>query len=244
LPGRRNVTRFLDDWLSGLDPDVERERVARGLPPAQKTWCWEGWTAHFQATGLRKELRGERRQTVIGDMFEGLGGHTHRIVGERTIEFDGPRPLDDRRLLERKLVGKAGHGYETGDQPLVIAVLCAGECVRDHEIAQALFGRIDYRLGGRADWRAGGLWRNRSGWRYTRVSAVVTVADLSPISVAVVEPTLWLNPAAGRPLHRGLFPWRTMKVGAEGRIVERAASRAVADVLGVDAAFPREYRPG
>jgi hypothetical protein len=156
LPGRRNVTRFLDDWLSGLDPDVERERAARGLPPAQTIWRWEGWTVHFQATGLRKELRGEPRDTVIGGEVEGLGGHTHRIVGERTIEFDGPRPLDDRRLLERKLVHKAGHHYETEDQPLVIAVLCAGECVRDHEIAQALFGPIEYRLGGGAGWQPGG----------------------------------------------------------------------------------------
>lgn len=243
LPGRRNVTRFLDDWLKGLDPDVERERAALDLPPAQATWRWEGWTVHFQATGLRKDLRGEPRHTVIGEVFEGLGGYTHRFVGERTIELDGPRPLDDRRLLERKLVGKAHHGYDTGDQPLVIAVLCDGECVRDHEIAQALFGPIDYRLGGTAGWQAGGLWRNRGGWRYTRVSAVMTVADLSPLSVAVVEPTAWLNPAATHPLPRDLFPWRTMEVGADERIGERPASRAVADVLGVSPSFPREYQP-
>jgi hypothetical protein len=68
----------------------------------------------------------------------------------------------------------------------------------------------------------------------------MTVADLSPISVAVVEPTLWLNPAAAHPLPADVFPWRTMEVGGDERIEERAASRTVADVLGISPSFPRE----
>lgn len=225
--GRRTVTRFLDRWLAGLDPDDELARADRGEPPARTTFDRLGWKVHFTATGVQPELRGAAELGVIGGVSEGLGGYTHRIVGEKTVEFDGPRPLSDDALLARTLLDKAGHGYDAGHRPLMIAVMCAGDFVEDREIVQALLGPIEYWLGGSGHYQPGGLWREGAGWRYTRVAAVLTFAQLSPISVAVVEPTLWLNlrPRIRCPptCIRGA-PWRSNSTAGSSSARRRAPS--------------------
>jgi hypothetical protein len=237
--GRRTVTRFLNQWLEGLDPDEELARATRDEPAACATFDCDGWNVLFIATGVQPELRAQADLGVIGGVTEGLGGFTHRVVGENTIEFDGPRPLKDHELLARALLGKAKQGYDAGDRPLVVAVMCAGDFVEDREIAQALLGPIQYRLGGGGHYEPGGLWRDGGGWRYRRVAAVLTFAQLSPTSVAVVEPTLWLNPAADHPLRGHVFPWRTMAIAPDGRIIEHPATRTVAEILSISPAFPR-----
>jgi hypothetical protein len=93
------------------------------------------------------------------------------------------------------------------------AVLCAGDLIDDHDIAQALFGRIEYtasmssdRVSGRL--LSGGLWHDGDGPRYSAVSAVLTASNLGPKSVAAVEPCLWLNPVAANPIETASLPWR------------------------------------
>ena len=107
----------------------------------------------------------------------------------------------------------------------MIAVLCAGDFIDEHDIAQALFGQIEYRLGtssGRADgdFQPGGLWHDGRGARYTRVSAVLTASNLTPDAVAAVEPRLWLNPAAAHPIDPSSLPWRRLELDPSGRFVE------------------------
>jgi len=234
----RTVTKFLDQWLGELDPDEELARADRGEPAPGATFERFGWKVHFTASGVQPELR-DCELGVIGGVSEGLGGYTHRIVGANTIEFDGPRPLRDEELLTRSLRDKAGHGYDAGDRPLMIAVMCAGGFVEDRDIAQALLGPLHHQIGGGDHYEPGGLWREGAGWRNTRVAAVLTFAQLSPISVAAVEPTLWLNPAATHPLPPDLYPWRTMAIQPDGRTVEHPATRTVADVLSISPGFPR-----
>jgi hypothetical protein len=244
-PGRRTITAPLDRWLDDLNPDAEIARVAAGGRAAARTFEWEGWKVIVRAHGYKPELRGHPDLGVIGERLEGFGGHTHRFEGEKTVEFDGPRPLSDDVMLARALRAKAKHPYEIEDHPFVIAVLCAGSFVEDREIAQALLGPIEYRydIGGgglEGEYNSGGLWLGGSGWRYPHVSGVVTAANLTPNGIAAVQPTLWTNPKADHPVPAEFFPWRRMNVQPDGTIEERRATRSVAEVLGISPRFPAE----
>jgi hypothetical protein len=223
-PGR-NLTRQITDWLDGMDPDRENARVAAGGVPAEQRFGASGWTVIVTASGYQAELRGRPDLGLIGARVEGLEGYTHVFDGERRIEVDGPRPLSDDAMLASVLRRKLRKGYEIGNTSFVIAVLCAGIFVEDRDIAVALIGRD-------------GVWPGGAGERYARLSGVITLADLSPTGVAAVEPALWTNPAAAHPVAPGLFPWRRMEVRADGSVVKHAATRSVADVLGISPGFP------
>lgn len=223
-PGR-NVTGPITAWLNGMDADEEIDRVARGGAPARRGFSADGWKVILTATGYKPDLRGRPDLGLIGSHLEGLGGHTHVFEGERRIEVDGPRPLRDDEMLGTVVRKKLKHGYETGETPFVIAVLCAGSFVEDRDIAAALIG-------------TDGVWPNGAGERYARLSGVITVANLSPTAVAVCEPTLWTNPDADLPVTADFFPWRRMEVRADGVVVEHPAARTVADVLGISPGFP------
>jgi hypothetical protein len=125
----------------------------------------------------------------------------------------------------------------------VIAVLCAGDFIDEHDIAQALFGQIEYWLGtgsGRADgdFQPGGLWHDGGGARYTRVSAVLTASNLTPNAVVAVEPRLWLNPAAAHPIDPKLLPWCSFEMDPSGRFVERRAAKSAAELFGLPVRWP------
>jgi hypothetical protein len=223
-PGR-HLTRQMTNWLDGMDPDREIARVAAGGVPAEQRFEASGWKVIVTASGYQPDLRGRPDLGLIGARVEGLGGYTHVFEGERRIQVDGPRPLSDDALLASVLRKKLRKGYKIGDTSFVIAVLCAGIFVEDRDIAAALIG-------------PDGVWPIGAGDRYARLSGVITVANLSPTGVAVVEPTLWTNPAAAHPVASGFFPWRRMEVRADGSVVEHAATRSVADVLDISSGFP------
>ncbi|HEX8101260.1 MAG TPA: hypothetical protein VF533_01475 [Solirubrobacteraceae bacterium] len=222
-PGR-NLTGPITAWLNTLDADDEITRVAAGGAPAARCFSNDGWKAIITATGFKPHLRGHTGG-LIGERIEGFGGYTHIFEGERRIEVDGPRPLRDDELLGTVLRKKLKHGYETGDTPFILAVLCAGIFVEDRDVAAALIG-------------PDGVWPDGDGKRYERLAGVITVANLSPTAVAVVEPTLWTNPNAAHPIATDFFPWRRMEVRADGSVVEHPATRSVADVLGISPGFP------
>ncbi len=223
-PGRR-FTAPITRWLDSLDADQEIARVAGGGSPASRVFSADGWGVIITATGKKPDVRARPDVGIRGGKVEGMGGYKHVIEGERRIEFDGPRPLHDDRLLAAVLRRKLKHGYELGGTPFVIAVLCAADFIMDRDIAEALIG-------------PDGLWPSGAGERYERLSGVITVANLSPSGVAVVEPALWTNPAAARPVAAAFFPWRRMEGRADGSVVEHAAARRVADVLGISPRFP------
>lgn len=191
-PGRRLIRR-IDAWLNTMDPDDEIARVAAGGAPAERYIEADGWAINLIATGWKPELRGRPDLGVIGARVEGLGGHRHVIQGERRIEFDGPRPLDEDGLLAGVLHRKLKHGYKLDALPFVIAVLCAGDFVDDADIVRALVG-------------PGGVWGHGAPERSRRLSGIITATNLSPTAVAVIEPTWWTNPRRGAPGARGLLP--------------------------------------
>lgn len=59
------------------------------------------------------------------------------------------------------------------------------------------------------------LWLRAGQPCNTRISAVLTLEQLSWSSTTSVGPTLWLNQWAARPLAVGL-PFRTVRVGEDG----------------------------
>jgi len=151
-------------------------------------------------------------------------------IGDR--ELDTLKAMDDIGPLRRGLSDKASHGYELQEEPFVIAALCAGPFVEQMEIEMALMGQPRV---------SDGLWLSRAGRpSYTRVSAVLTVTELTPGSCALVEPCLWLNPWAQRPLPVDGLPWRRIEFRSDGRPVEIPARRTTAEILEVGPHWPYE----
>ncbi len=224
-PGRKLVSE-IDRWLAPLDPDIEMERQAGGGIPRRLQLEHRGWVLDLEATPLQPHLRNSSDLRVIGGRVEGF---EIASIGDR--ELDTLKQMDDIGPLLRGLSDKAGHGYELREEPFVIAALCAGTFVEDMEIEMALMGQP-----GAND----GLWFRAGEPRYTRVSAVLTVTDLKPGSCALVEPCLWLNPWAQRPLPVDGLPWRRIEFRSDGRPVEIPASRTTAEILGVGPRWPHE----
>ena len=236
-PGRKVVADQLDCWLSKFDPDTVRRDVDAGQPAPAFTIERDGWFARIEATGKRIELRGDPGTGVIGGRVEGFAENAD---GEDLL-----REIDDITPLTKALLKKAGHGYELGDRAFVIAVLCAGDFIEEQDIAQALFGPIEYRVSINSDratgaFQPGGLWHDRGGPRYTSVSAVLTASNLTPGAVAAVEPRLWLNPAATHPIDPSLLPWQRWEIDPRGRFVEHPASQGAAELFGLPARWPAE----
>jgi hypothetical protein len=234
-PGRKLVTDRLDAWLDTMDPDVERKRAAAGEAACAIVIDKHGWYVRIEATGTRAELREDREAGVIGSRVEGFA--------EDAAEDDLLPEIDDITPLTNVLLKKAGHGYELDDRPFVIVVLCAGEFIDEHDIAQALFGQIEYQLSMSSDhalgrFVPGGLWHEAAGLRYTNVSAVLTASNLTPWGVAAVEPCLWLNPAAVHPIDTIRLPWRQWEIDPSGRFVERAATMTSAELFGLPTSWP------
>ena len=219
-PGRKLVADPLDRWLDALDPDAVRRDADAGQAVPEFIIDKDGWLVVIEATGKLVELRGDPEMGVIGSRVEGFDPDAG---GEDLL----PR-IDDITPLTDALLRKAGHRYELGGRPFVIAVLCAGDFIDEHDIAQALFGQIEYWLGtgsGRSagDFQPGGLWHDGGGARYTRVSAVLTASNLTPNAVVAVEPRLWLNPSAAHAVDPSSLPSRSWDIGSSGRFVERPA---------------------
>jgi hypothetical protein len=234
-PGRKLVADPLDRWLDTLDPDAVRRGADAGQAAPEFIVDKDGWLVVIEATGKLVELRGDPEMGVIGSRVEGFDSD----VGAEDLL---PR-IDDITPLTDALLRKAGHGYELGGRPFVIAVLCAGDFIDEHDIAQALFGQIDYWRGissGRADgdFQPGGLWHDGGGARYTRVSAVLTASNLTPNAVAAVEPRLWLNLAAAHPIDPSSLPWRSWEIDSSGRFVERPAAKSAAELFELPVRWP------
>lgn len=226
-PGKKLVLE-IDRWLEPLDPDIEIERLtAVGEMPSRLQLEHRGWVLDLKAMPLQRDLRHRSDLRVIGSRVEGF-----EIASIEDDDLDTLKPIDDIGPLRRGLSDKAGHGYELREEPFVIASLCAGPFVEEREIEMALMGQH-----GVSD----GLWLSRAGRSsYTRVSAVLTVTELTPGSCALVEPCLWLNPWAQRPLPVDGLPWRRIEFRSDGRPVENPASRTTAEILEVGPRWPLE----
>lgn len=229
-PATSRITKLLQRWLDSLDPDVLFAAQQRGEDHPETTLRVGDWCVRVSAYALAPEHRDYPH---------------HRVVGGRSFGGGG---IDDVKPIKKRLRSKASH-YGEMPEPFVVAMLCAGTFVDDRDINKALFGRIGYRHDAGANELVGerqrdGVWMHDSGPVHTRLSAVLTFPKLSPHSICAVEPTLWTNPWASRPLTRP-WPWRWMEGHASGRVVEHAATRSIADVLGLPERWPVEgVEPG
>lgn len=224
-PGRGFLSK-IDQWLDPLDPGVEMERKEEDRELPHAVIAHEGWSLDLTASPLKPELRGRPDFGVIGSRSEGA-----EIFEAGDREVEGMKEIDDVRPLARGLLAKVARGYELNDEPFVIAVLCAGPFIEEREIEMALFGQP-----GHLD----GLWTYQGRPRYTRVSAVLAVMELAPPSCALVEPCLWHNPWAQRPLSAEALPWRQLEIGPKGEFLERPAKETAAEILGLGSHWPAE----
>jgi hypothetical protein len=221
MPGAK-LAAEIDRWLDPIDPDVELERQAAGNSPRKYRVKHRGWVVDLVASPLKPDLRGRPDFRVIGNRMEGF-----EVASVDNDDLDTLKAMDDIGPLLRSLKKKAGHGYELREEPFVIAALCGGVFVEDIDIEMAL-------MGGPGD----GLWVSRGRPRYGRVSAVLTVTELTPGSSALVEPCLWINPWAKRPLAVDQLPWRRIEFQGDGSRVEIPASRTTAEILGLGPRWP------
>jgi hypothetical protein len=226
-PGRRSIGRPLERWLRELDYDQVLALRETDSPRPQHTFGFDDWVVHITASAWLPELRGRPDLGVIGSKTEGVG---------RVADVDTFKHFEDAGPIGRELRRKAGW-YGELDHPFVIAALCAGPLVTDHDIAQGLIGPIRYRLDPRGGGASGGyehdgLWLGPEGLRNRRVSGVLTVASLRPTAIAVVEPVLWTAPEASHPLTCST-PLRSFDFDQTARVTERPAASAIAQIFGL-----------
>lgn len=227
LPGGQTpgagLTAEIDRWLDLLDPDEEASRLAAGGSRPRRRFEYRGWLIDLVASPIKPDLRGCPDRRIIGTRTEGF-----EVASADDDDLDTLRAIDDVGPLFRSLKKKAGHGYDLRDESFVIAVLCAGLFVEDMEIDMALIG------GPGED----GLWVRDGKPRYGRVSGVLTATDLVPKTSALIEPCLWLNPWASKPLEVDRLPWRRIEYRVDGSRIEIPASRTMAEILGLDRLWP------
>jgi hypothetical protein len=222
---RREVIDPLERWLDPLDPDEVLAAQAAGEELPTITLSFAGWNIVCTAIPVGPNHRDDPGHRVLGTYSEGFS------------------VIDDAKPLRRKLKRKAGR-YGEMELPYVIAVLCAGDFADDKDIADALFGsvslRFDIRTGRATPVREpDALWIGPKGPQNTRVSAVLTIPQLSWSAIAAVEPTVWLNPWAARPLTAEL-PWRTKAIAPDGSMGTREPRVTPAALFEISPRWPSE----
>jgi hypothetical protein len=222
-PSAKTITKAVQRFLAGLDPDQELAAIAAGKPPRQTEVKTGGWTLSLVADPLEPEHRDYPHHRVLnGPLGDG--------------DF-----IDNITPIRRKLKDKAGHYGHLG-KPYVVALLCASTFADDHDMERALMGPIEYWHDGnelRPGRRPNGVWLGPSGPINTRLSGVLTFPQLSPTAICAVQPTLWINPDATHPL-TDIGPWRQMEVFSTRRPVEHPATATVAEILGLPERWPFE----
>lgn len=229
-PGRRTLGRPLERWLRTLEYEEVLALRDSDRPRPRRTFAFEDWQVAIEASAWLPELRGRPDLGVIGSKTEGVG---------RVADVDTFKQLSDVEPIARELRRKAGQ-YGKPDRPFVLAALCAGPFVSEHDIAQGLIGPISYRIGSHGSsggYEPGGLWLGPEGLRNRRVSAVLTASALAPTGIAAVEPVLWTAPGATHPL-TSESPLRTFAFDPTGAVTERPATRSAADILALTAQTP------
>jgi hypothetical protein len=228
-PGRALI-RKIDSWLSSLDRDRELARIRSGGDGSRTLLEHDGWRLGLIVSPIRDDLRGREDFGGIGSIVEGF------VTQQRET---GMRKVSEIAPIAKALRDKAGHGYALDGKPFVIAALCAGTFASERHIAQALLGPIEHRVGGGGGYQGSGLWLNdRCQPQNTRVSAVLTALSLNPGACAVVEPCLWTNPWARRPLCLDTLPWRRNEIRLDGTIETHPARLTAAQVLDLNSSWP------
>jgi hypothetical protein len=220
-------------WLDGLDADqILREGVElHVLDRYALVWRHEGWRIEFRPLPKPPEVRPGGGRTV-GMSSEGAGF------------------INTTNSLRQAVRSKAGR-YGALDRPYLIAALIVDDYAELGDVIGSLFGTVAIRIavgpiGAAAPEtfrQRDGAWQGPGGPVNTRVSGVITVANLGPGSVARRELRLWLNPWAARPMTADLPIATTSGDDATGMLSERPAQIAAAKLFGLPEDWPGPEDP-
>jgi hypothetical protein len=228
-PSGRKITSRLQRMLDGLDPDVLLARPDHEDNPPRITVTVGDWRVGLAAYPLGPKHRDYEHHRVVGSRVYGMG------------------EIDDLTPLRRKIRNKANHYGQLG-KPFVLALLPLGTFVEDRDINHALLGPMGYHYDTKLRQLVGerqrdGAWMGPKGPINTRLSAVLTLVNLSPTSICAVQPTLWTNPWAAHPV-TDLGPWRRIECHESGRTIEHPAIGTAAATLGLPERWPQVPRSG
>lgn len=208
-PSVRGLRHDLREWLSALSSSAGDPAAAVAYRAVSHlTWrTADGWHVQFGAVPL---LPGRTARHLIG---------THTTAGWS----------NDVARITAALGSKADR-YGALDAPLVIAVLSNSMYGTDDiDFEDALYGALIGRrptavLPPPSAILRPGHWLSQDGWRHANAPQVITAHDLSPSTVAKVQPRLWstLQPGVPTPSQPG---WLTrMQVTGPAPRPEQAAS--------------------
>ena len=204
-PSLKKIYPPVDSWLEGLDPDFDYECqrfsdkqsesetpllsgvLEAVLPHLHLTV--DGWEFLFLAVPKKKEARNKAVRTV--------GSFMSIPHGQRSIV----RWVDSRKPILKRLEGKSSK-YGPLDRPYIIALNATDPYVDDDDIDSLFLGAIeihDIDSSGevvQTETVLDNFWFQHGHPSNRNVSAVLAVIQLSPFTVVMKTPVLWINPWA------------------------------------------------
>ena len=221
-PGRK-WRDFLENWLSGIDPDAIGEKFkADGLEDLPSTTLnHNGWNITFQAIPKSPKTRGKQGVRPIG------------------LHFFGPQECKEDEWIRNAIKEKATK-YGNLDLPYIIAINVLSIFSNDDlMVMDALFGDegiTAYRLpSGGFDHRTtralNGAFLGPNGPQNTRVSGVIICNDLLWGNIAKINPVLWHNPWASIPLKQEYWPLPQWVISADKTKLEPKPGRSISELL-------------
>lgn len=229
-PRDRDIYRPVEDWLAALDPDeVSTEYSETGELPA-KAITVDDWRLRFEAIPVKPGARGDKDSGRLLGMGPVSGGF-----------------VDDKEQLRDTLKRKRGR-YGTPEIPLVVAVNCASSCMKNEDIASALYGsiavqyQVDVPGTAKTVRLRDGTWISESGPRGQRMSAVLSAVQLHPWTAVRATPQLWHNPSARVPLDAA-WPLTTWRCSEQGLVSNDDREVDMADLLNLPAGWPGREDP-
>jgi hypothetical protein len=208
-PPAKKLAKRINKEIGLLDYEEIRKiyesNGLRNLP------CWQfehdGWRIEIQPIPKSK-LRGKAGIRPIGTRFTGIRGVDHRT------------PIRDS-IVEK------GRKYGELDLPYVVAVNALEPGIDQDDILEALFGKEQYLIDisddasivsePRLQRIPDGAWRGPDGPRYTRISAVLMVTQLSIYNIPRAVLRLYHNPWAQNP-YQSVLTQLNQAIPIDGKI--------------------------
>lgn len=227
-PGSR-WRSFLVKELFKLDPDELAIRLKRRGLESMPKWNMnhDGWNVTFQPIPKSPQARGKERIRPLG------------------LRFSGFSELKDHIYLRNAIRGKSTK-YGKLNLPYIIAVNILSIFCNDMSITNALFGDEGITVFRKGDGifnhkpgrKHNGVWRGPRGPQNTRVSGVMTFAYLAQRNIPKVNPILWHNPWAKRPLNPDIWPLPQRIVNKQTGIPELKEGKRVVEVFNLQEKWP------
>lgn len=223
-PRKREITEPVKAWLASLDR--ESELAIPAIERRFQSIRFRDWVIDVAPIPKSNPgLRADERRIGIGPGGGGI--------------------INDADYIKSAVLNKSRR-YGQLSAPFVIAVAPTSAILRDHDVVSALLGNTqrafdpDHPEGGELVLARDGAWSTGA----EGVAGVLTGASIDPWSVARVKPILWLNPDARAAQEMCLARLTRAEFTEEGDVVVSDAVAHVADLLGLDEAWPGDLWAG